>query len=77
MPPRRREISTFPVATQDVALIVDGDVPATDVEEALRGARVNSSSRMRLFDVFHRRADRRRARSPWRTRCASGRRTAR
>ena len=35
-PRRRRSISTFPVATQDVALVVDADVPAADVEAALR-----------------------------------------
>lgn len=29
-------ISTFPVATQDVALIVDASVPAASVEAALR-----------------------------------------
>src|SRR5690606_8387196 len=30
------EVSTFPVATQDVAVVVDASVPAADVEAALR-----------------------------------------
>ncbi|MER6915647.1 phenylalanine--tRNA ligase subunit beta [Streptomyces sp. NPDC000594] len=45
-------ISTFPVATQDVALVVDQDVPAASVEEQLRlgaGALLES---IRLFDVY-------------------------
>lgn len=69
-------ISTFPVATQDVALIVAQDVPATTVEEALRAAPVNSSNRCgcSTSSPANRSA---RARSRWRTRCGSGPRTAR
>ena len=45
-------ISAFPVAKEDVALIVDEDVPAATVESALRtgaGALLESIS---LFDVY-------------------------
>ncbi|MYT19803.1 phenylalanine--tRNA ligase subunit beta, partial [Streptomyces sp. SID7760] len=45
-------ISTFPVATQDVALIVDASVPAADVETALRKGAGELLESLRLFDVF-------------------------
>ncbi|WP_030616305.1 phenylalanine--tRNA ligase subunit beta [Streptomyces sclerotialus] len=45
-------ISTFPVATQDVALIVDSAVPAADVESALRAGAGDLLEDLRLFDVF-------------------------
>lgn len=45
-------ISTFPVATQDVALVVDASVPATDVEAALRDGAGELLESLRLFDVF-------------------------
>ncbi|WP_030251922.1 phenylalanine--tRNA ligase subunit beta [Streptomyces violens] len=45
-------ISTFPVATQDVALIVDSAVPAADVESALRSGAGELLEDLRLFDVF-------------------------
>ncbi|MEU0101370.1 phenylalanine--tRNA ligase subunit beta [Streptomyces sp. NPDC006267] len=45
-------ISTFPVATQDVALVVAGDVPAADVERALREGAGELLESLRLFDVF-------------------------
>ncbi|WP_330243905.1 phenylalanine--tRNA ligase subunit beta [Streptomyces sp. NBC_00562] len=45
-------ISTFPVATQDVALIVPQDVPATTVEQALRAGAGQLLESLRLFDVF-------------------------
>ncbi|MEV6650542.1 phenylalanine--tRNA ligase subunit beta [Streptomyces sp. NPDC051219] len=45
-------ISTFPVATQDVALVVSGDVPAADVEAALREGAGELLESLRLFDVF-------------------------
>ncbi|NEY32989.1 phenylalanine--tRNA ligase subunit beta [Streptomyces sp. PRKS01-65] len=50
--PQAPGISAFPVATQDVALVVDAFVPAADVEAALReGAGVLLES-IRLFDVY-------------------------
>jgi phenylalanyl-tRNA synthetase beta chain len=45
-------ISTFPVATQDVALVVSRDVPATDVEAALREGAGKLLESIRLFDVY-------------------------
>jgi len=43
--------STFPVAKEDLALVVDADVPAETVAEALRGASDLIES-VRLFDVY-------------------------
>ncbi|MCB5912360.1 phenylalanine--tRNA ligase subunit beta, partial [Streptomyces pinistramenti] len=51
-PLRAPRISTFPVATQDVALIVDDTVPAADVEAALRAGAGELLESLRLFDVF-------------------------
>ncbi|MEU7577641.1 phenylalanine--tRNA ligase subunit beta [Streptomyces sp. NPDC041068] len=45
-------ISTFPVATQDVALVVDSEVPAAVVEYFLRGGAGELLESIRLFDVF-------------------------
>ncbi|WP_042382760.1 phenylalanine--tRNA ligase subunit beta [Streptacidiphilus melanogenes] len=46
------KISTFPVATQDVALIVDDAVKAADVEAALRAGAGSLLESLRLFDVY-------------------------
>ncbi|MEU2493907.1 phenylalanine--tRNA ligase subunit beta [Streptomyces sp. NPDC007883] len=45
-------ISTFPVATQDVALVVASEVPAADVERALQEGAGELLESIRLFDVF-------------------------
>jgi phenylalanyl-tRNA synthetase beta chain len=45
-------ISAFPAATQDVALVVDRDVPAADVEAALRDGAGELLEALRLFDVY-------------------------
>lgn len=45
-------ISTFPVATQDVALVVGEDVPAAEVEAVLREGAGELLESIRLFDVF-------------------------
>ncbi|NEB81347.1 phenylalanine--tRNA ligase subunit beta, partial [Streptomyces sp. SID14478] len=45
-------ISTFPVATQDVALVVGKDVPAAAVEHALRIGAGELLESLRLFDVY-------------------------
>jgi phenylalanyl-tRNA synthetase beta chain len=45
-------ISTYPVATQDVALVVDASVPAADVESALREGAGELLEGVRLFDVY-------------------------
>jgi phenylalanyl-tRNA synthetase beta chain len=45
-------VSAFPVATQDVALVVDAAVPAADVESALREGAGDLLESLRLFDIF-------------------------
>ncbi|ANH90691.1 MULTISPECIES: phenylalanine--tRNA ligase subunit beta [unclassified Streptomyces] len=45
-------ISTFPVATQDVALVVDQPVPAAEVEAALREGAGELLESLRLFDIY-------------------------
>jgi phenylalanyl-tRNA synthetase beta chain len=45
-------VSTFPVASQDVALVVDARVPAADVEAALRAGAGSLLESLRLFDVY-------------------------
>ncbi|WP_269854991.1 phenylalanine--tRNA ligase subunit beta [Streptomyces sp. RPT161] len=49
---RAPRVSTFPVATQDVALVVDESVPAADVEAALRAGAGELLEDLRLFDIF-------------------------
>ncbi|MEY9963821.1 phenylalanyl-tRNA synthetase beta chain [Streptacidiphilus sp. MAP12-16] len=46
------KISTFPVATQDVALVVDASVPAAEVEAALLAGAGPLLESLRLFDVY-------------------------
>jgi phenylalanyl-tRNA synthetase beta chain len=47
------ELSAYPLATQDVALIVDAAVPAAEVEAALvAGAPAELLEGVRLFDVY-------------------------
>ncbi|MPY60245.1 phenylalanine--tRNA ligase subunit beta [Streptomyces spongiae] len=50
--PQAPSISTFPVATQDVALVVEEYVPAADVETALREGAGELLESIRLFDVY-------------------------
>ncbi|MFB7504112.1 phenylalanine--tRNA ligase subunit beta [Streptomyces broussonetiae] len=50
--PQAPGISTFPVATQDVALVVDESVPAAAVEAALREGAGELLESIRLFDVY-------------------------
>ncbi|MGW1603749.1 phenylalanine--tRNA ligase subunit beta [Streptomyces eurythermus] len=50
--PQAPSISTFPVATQDVALVVDKPVPAAEVEAALREGAGELLESIRLFDVY-------------------------
>ncbi|RAY17238.1 phenylalanine--tRNA ligase subunit beta [Actinomadura craniellae] len=45
-------VSTYPVATQDVALVVDSGRPAAEVEEALRDGAGELLESVRLFDVY-------------------------
>ncbi|MDN3260321.1 phenylalanine--tRNA ligase subunit beta [Streptomyces sp. CSDS2] len=50
--PQAPGISAFPVATQDVALVVDKPVPAAEVEAALREGAGELLESIRLFDVY-------------------------
>ncbi|MBG0831289.1 phenylalanine--tRNA ligase subunit beta [Planomonospora sp. ID67723] len=45
-------VSAYPVATQDVALIVDAAVPVAEVETALREGAGGLLESIRLFDVY-------------------------
>ncbi|MEW1904715.1 phenylalanine--tRNA ligase subunit beta [Streptomyces sp. NPDC086147] len=51
-PLRAPRISSFPVATQDVALVVADGVPAAAVEAALREGAGELLESIRLFDVY-------------------------
>ena len=48
----RREFSDFPVAKEDVALVVDDSVTAAEVEAALREGAGEYLESIRLFDVY-------------------------
>jgi phenylalanyl-tRNA synthetase beta chain len=47
------EFSTYPLAKEDVALVVDESVPAASVEIALREGAGGLLESIRLFDVYH------------------------
>ena len=47
-----RPVSTFPAVVQDIAVVVDDDVPAADVEAAVHEAGGELLERLRLFDVY-------------------------
>ena len=49
---RAPEISAYPVATQDVALVIDASIPVSEVEEALRAGAGPLLESVRLFDVY-------------------------
>ncbi len=50
--PQAPHISSYPVATQDVALVVGRSVPHADVEAALREGAGELLESIRLFDVY-------------------------
>jgi phenylalanyl-tRNA synthetase beta chain len=45
-------LSAYPLATQDVALVVSADVPAASVEEALMDGAGSLLEELRLFDLY-------------------------
>jgi len=47
-----KPLSTFPLSTQDVALVVDSSVPAEAVREALREGAGELLEDIALFDVY-------------------------
>ncbi|HEY6795907.1 MAG TPA: phenylalanine--tRNA ligase subunit beta [Kineosporiaceae bacterium] len=49
---RAEPVSVYPVAKEDVALVVDADVPAARVEAALRAGAGDLLESVRLFDVY-------------------------
>ncbi|WP_068924207.1 phenylalanine--tRNA ligase subunit beta [Planobispora rosea] len=51
-PAQAPAVSAYPVATQDVALIVGADVPVAEVEAALREGAGELLESIRLFDVY-------------------------
>ncbi|MEU7074168.1 phenylalanine--tRNA ligase subunit beta [Streptomyces narbonensis] len=51
-PLKAPRISSFPMATQDVALVVAAEVPASEVETALREGAGELLESVRLFDVY-------------------------
>jgi phenylalanyl-tRNA synthetase beta chain len=51
-PVRGPALSAYPLATQDVALVVADDVPAADVVAALRAGAGDLLEDVRLFDVY-------------------------
>jgi phenylalanyl-tRNA synthetase beta chain len=50
--PSAPDFSTYPVAKEDVALVVDAEVPAAAVEAALREGAGELLESIRLFDVY-------------------------
>lgn len=51
--PAAPTIGTFPIAKEDVALVVDREVPAAAVRDALRAAAGELLEDVRLFDEYH------------------------
>ncbi|WP_066582161.1 phenylalanine--tRNA ligase subunit beta [Cellulomonas timonensis] len=56
-PVQAREVSTFPVAKEDIALVVDATVPVAEVAAAVRAGAAASEAgdvleELRLFDVY-------------------------
>ncbi|MDH2427416.1 phenylalanine--tRNA ligase subunit beta [Sphaerisporangium sp. TRM90804] len=51
-PAQARPVSAYPVATQDVALVVPAEVPVAGVEAALREGAGELLESIRLFDVY-------------------------
>ena len=45
-------LSSYPAVLQDVAVVVDANVPSTDVEAALRDGAGELLEEIRLFDVY-------------------------
>lgn len=52
VPPRAPVFSTYPVAKEDVALVVDADLPAAELAATLREGAGALCEQVRLFDVY-------------------------
>jgi phenylalanyl-tRNA synthetase beta chain len=51
-PARYRDVTSFPAVIQDIAVVVDEDVPAAEVERVVREAAGDLLDRIELFDVY-------------------------
>jgi phenylalanyl-tRNA synthetase beta chain len=51
-PRRYQPVSRFPAVLEDVALVVDDDLPAQDVEDAIRAAGGEWLREVTLFDLY-------------------------
>jgi phenylalanyl-tRNA synthetase beta chain len=49
---RAPRLSSYPVGKEDVALVVESDLPAAEVEDALRAGAGDLLESLRLFDVY-------------------------
>ena len=67
-----RALSTYPVAHSDVALVVPADVPAAEVEAALRRGAGDLLESLPLFDVYTGEQVGDGSTSPWPTGCVPG-----
>ena len=47
-----RDVTSFPAVIQDIAVVVDEDVPAAEVERVVREAAGELLDRVELFDVY-------------------------
>jgi phenylalanyl-tRNA synthetase beta chain len=47
-----RDVTSFPAVIQDIAVVVDEDVPAAEVERVVRGAAGEMLDAVELFDVY-------------------------
>jgi phenylalanyl-tRNA synthetase beta chain len=52
-PYQAREVSTYPLAKEDIALVVDMDVSAQELREAVIEGAGDALESLELFDVFH------------------------
>jgi phenylalanyl-tRNA synthetase beta chain len=51
-PPTYREVTSFPAVLQDIAVVVDEDLPAAAVVEAVRAGGGGLLERVELFDLY-------------------------
>jgi phenylalanyl-tRNA synthetase beta chain len=51
-PARYRDVTSFPAVIQDIAVVVDEDVPAAEVERLVRDAAGPLLDSVELFDVY-------------------------
>ena len=50
--PAFQELSRFPEVRRDLALVVAAEVPAAEIEQAIRSAAGEWLTQLRLFDVY-------------------------